>query len=99
MKNPVAASEESLERGKLFFSSQCTMCHGHDGKGKGDLVSRLKLEPPDFTDKAMQEAWSDGALFYVLTEGHGRMPGQGDRFKDEVKWDLINYVRSFLQKG
>ena len=93
--NPVEATEDSVARGELLFASQCTMCHGKDGKGTGDLVERLKLPMPDFTDAEMQKQWTDGALFYVLTEGHGRMPSQGDRFQERTKWDLINFVRSF----
>ncbi len=94
VKNPVERTQTSIFRGKQMFSSQCTMCHGHDGKGTGDLVERLQLPMPDFTDPAMQKSFSDGALFYALTEGHGRMPAQHDRFSDETKWDMVNYVRS-----
>jgi mono/diheme cytochrome c family protein len=71
------------------------MCHGADGRGSGDLVERLDLEIPDFTNAEWQKLWSDGSLFYVVTKGHGDMPGQKDRFDDKIKWDLVNYVRTF----
>jgi mono/diheme cytochrome c family protein len=95
LKNPFATDAESVTRGEEIFSSQCTMCHGADGRGTGDLVERLQLKIPDFTDSKMQAKWTDGALFYVVTKGHGKMPGQEGRFDDKRNWDLVNCVRSF----
>ena len=96
--NPVLADEGSLERGGMLFSSQCTMCHGAAGDGTGSLVDRLKLEMPDFTNAKRQGQRTDGELFFILSEGHGRMPGQADRFLENTKWDLVNYVRQFARK-
>ena len=37
----------------------------------------------------------DGDLFYVLTNGHGDMPGEGeDRLSEKVRWNMILYLRS-----
>lgn len=93
-QNPVAASAESIDYGKLIFSSQCAMCHGKAGDGTGDLVARLKLTMPDLTDQEAMGKRTDGELFYILTKGCGRMPAQEERLKDKVKWDLVNYVRT-----
>ncbi len=79
--NPYRADAASLEHGKMIFSSQCTMCHGADGAGTGDLVERLSLDMPDFTDSKWQSGWTDGSLFYVVSNGHGEMPGQAKRFR------------------
>lgn len=92
--NPVPRTPEAVERGKVYFSSQCAMCHGTDGSGKGDLVGRLKLELPDFRQSEFQKRWTDGELYYVITEGHGRMKGEGDRLPDDWKWDMIHFIRS-----
>jgi len=97
-QNPVPATTESIENGKLMFSSQCTMCHGKSGDGSGDLVARLKLEMPDLTDRGHMAGRTDGELFYTLTQGCQRMPGQKERLKDPVKWDLVNYVRTLAAK-
>lgn len=93
--NPFAKDPESAGRGKMIFSSQCTMCHGADGRGTGDLVERLSLVIPDFTNGDWHKQWTDGALFYVVSKGHGDMPGQKDRFDEKRKWDLVSYVRTF----
>lgn len=94
-ENPVEATQDSIDYGKLIFASQCTMCHGIDGDGTGDVVERFNLIMPDLTDAAAMKKWTDGGLFYILTNGHDRMPAQNERLKQQVKWDLINYVRTF----
>ena len=93
-KNPYQGDARSTESGKQLFQTQCTMCHGTRGDGKGDLVGRLRLKIPDFTDPAVQKRRTDGELFYILTSGHGEMPGEGARFSVEWRWDLVNYIRT-----
>jgi len=97
-KNPLPPSPEVLERGQRIFASQCTMCHGSLGDGKGDLVDRLGLSVPDFTRPEVQAKRTDGELFYILGKGHGSMPGQEKRLKEEERWTLIHYLRS-LQRS
>jgi mono/diheme cytochrome c family protein len=94
LKNPHEATPQSISNGKQIYSSQCVMCHGTSGDGKGDLAERFKYKMPDFTNSEAQGAWTDGALFYVLTHGHGKMSGEGERLEAETRWDLVNYVRS-----
>lgn len=94
-QNPVKNDPESTRHGEELYVTQCAMCHGASGDGKGDLVDRLNLKVPDFTDPAVQKQRTDGELFYILTFGHGDMPGEGERLPEEWKWDLVNYIRSF----
>lgn len=93
VRNPQPSSPESLEHGQLIYGSQCSRCHGTSGDGKGRLVERLKLQISDFREPATQAARTDGELFFILTEGHGKMSGQGARLDVETRWDLVNYVR------
>jgi mono/diheme cytochrome c family protein len=99
IKNPVRPTPKSLEDGQLIYSSQCAMCHGSAGDGRGELVERFGYEMPDFTDAEFQSQRTDGELFYVLTHGHGKMRGQGGRLDDKTRWNLVNYVRSFRPKS
>jgi len=94
VKNPREATPQSIAGGKQIFSSQCAMCHGATGDGKGALASRFNYNMPDFTSAEAQSNWTDGELFYVLTNGHGKMKGEGDRLGPEIRWDLVNYVRT-----
>ncbi len=89
-RNPFEPTPESLARGKRLFSSQCTMCHGSTGAGDGDLAQRFEIPLPDFSKRSNR---TDGELFYILTNGHGKMPAEGERLPAEWRWDMINFVR------
>jgi len=98
-KNPVAATAESVAFGKRLYASQCAMCHGEAGDGKGDLAEEMNLKMPEFTDAKKMKERTDGALFYMLTEGHieAHMPAQGRRLREEQRWHLVNYIRSLAK--
>jgi len=95
--DPRPYTAEIQASGERTFRLMCTPCHGADGTGSGQLSQGLRLAMPDFTDAPWQAQWSDGQLFFVLTQGHESMPGQDARLTDEQKWDLIHYVRSFAR--
>lgn len=97
VKNPQEATPQSVASGKQIYSSQCVMCHAETGDGKGALAARFKYQMPDFTSSEFQSDWTDGALFYVLTEGHGKMTGEGERLPDGTRWNLVNYVRTLAK--
>jgi len=93
-KNPVPSSPESAEAGRRLYRSQCAFCHGEKGDGRGEFAQELKLTVPDFTSADEQKKRTDGEFFYIITEGHNRMPGQKARLRPEQKWHLINFIRS-----
>jgi cytochrome c len=95
-KNPVPNVPEALESGKSLFQSQCTMCHGAKGDGRGDIAVRQKWTMPDFTDPKVQARRTDGELFYILSHGHGDMPAE-KRLADQNKWEIILYIRSLAR--
>jgi mono/diheme cytochrome c family protein len=97
-KNPVKPTEESIESGKRFYKTQCAMCHGDNGDGKGELGVELKMDLRDWTDPATLKTVSDGALFYILTKGNEKMPGQEGRMKAEQQWNVVNFIRSVAKK-
>ena len=96
--NPVKATPASLAAGKKTYGYDCAMCHGKDGDGKGDLATDMKLKMLDYTDPAALKDMTDGELFYIIKNGKGDMPGEGDRAKSEETWSLVNYLRSFAKK-
>jgi mono/diheme cytochrome c family protein len=96
--NPVKPDAASIADGKHLFSSQCVMCHGKDGDGKGDLAQDMQLKMPDYRDPAALKDRTDGELFYIITNGKGDMPSEGDRLAVNQRWNLINYIRSLASK-
>jgi mono/diheme cytochrome c family protein len=96
--NPVKPTPEGTAHAKKMYGYDCAMCHGANGNGKGDLVADMKLTLKDFTDPATLKDMSDGELFYIIKNGKGQMPPEGDRGKDEDIWNMVVLVRSFAKK-
>jgi mono/diheme cytochrome c family protein len=94
--NPVKSTPESIAEGKKIYGYDCAQCHGAAGDGKTEVGKDLKAA--DLTDPATLKDRTDGAIFYILKNGHGNMPREGDRVKPEQLWDLVNYVRSLARK-
>lgn len=92
-QNPIPNVPEAIEAGRTLFSSQCAMCHGVKGNGKGDLAVRLKLTIPNLADAKLQRTRTDGELFYLISKGHGEMPAE-QRLPDQNKWEMILYIRT-----
>jgi mono/diheme cytochrome c family protein len=95
--NPVKPTAASIAEGKNLFSTQCVMCHGAAGDGKGDLAVELKMKLRDYRDPAALKGFTDGELRYVLVKGKGQMPGQEGRMKEAQLWNLVNYMRSLAR--
>jgi mono/diheme cytochrome c family protein len=97
--NPVKSSPEGIASVTKLFGYHCAMCHGKDGDGKGDLAVSMKLDLHDWRDASTISKMTDGELFYIITNGKGKMTGgEGDRTKEDVRWNLVNLVRSFGKK-
>ena len=98
-KNPVKPTPEGVASVKKLYGYHCAMCHGTTGDGKGDLAAQMKLVLNDWQDANTIAKMTDGELYYIITNGRGKMVGgEGDRTKEEVRWNLVNLVRSFGKK-
>jgi len=97
--NPVKPTAESIAAGKKWYGYDCAMCHGKDGDGKGDMAADMKVKLADFTDPAALKDRTDGEIFYIIKNGKGQMPAEGDRLKANELWNLVNYVRSLAKKA
>lgn len=98
-KNPIAPTPEGLAEARKLFGYNCAMCHGKSGDGKGDLAADMKLELRDWRDAASLEKVTDGELFWIVSNGKGKMPGEGDRTPEKTRWNFVNLVRSFAKKS
>lgn len=99
-RNPVKPTAEGLSEARKLYGFHCAMCHGKNGDGKGELAEQMKLDLSDWRNPDALSKYTDGALFYIITNGRGKMVGgEGDRTKAEIRWNLVNLVRSFAKKG
>lgn len=96
-KNPVAADDKSINIGKAAYLQECRACHGDSGKGDGPSAKDLGKTPGDLSKPAMWDQ-SDGALFWKITEGRKPMPSYAQRFSDDERWSIVNYIRTLAQK-
>jgi mono/diheme cytochrome c family protein len=98
MVNPVTATSESQAKAKKVYGYDCALCHGVTGNGKGDMVETLNLKLKDLTDPSALSGMTDGELFYIIKNGKGQMPAEGDRAKTDDLWNMVILVRSFAKK-
>ncbi len=98
-QNPVKPTPEGLAEAKRLYGYHCAMCHGDNGDGKGDLAIQMKLDLKDWRNPDSIAKMTDGELYYIITNGRGKMTGgEGDRTKESTRWNLVNLVRSFGNK-
>ena len=101
--NPVAASQDSINRGKEHFDTACALCHGPAGRGDGPFSGFLVRYPPAnlVREDANARQISDGAIFLVITNGvPERMPALIENLPTaEMRWDVVNYVRYLQQQS
>ncbi len=97
-KNPIKFTEVSVQRGKKIFGTQCALCHGQNGDGKGELAADMKLTLPDFSKADTFKDRTDGELFAIIGVGREPMPGQAGRMTDPQRWNLVNYLRAMSGK-
>jgi mono/diheme cytochrome c family protein len=106
-RNPVAATAESIEKGKRVYDVNCALCHGALAQGAvkagtpmSIIEEQRKQQPPDLTDDRWDHGSSDGDIFAVTKRGvpATMMPGYDGRIADEEIWSVVNYLRSLVPR-
>jgi mono/diheme cytochrome c family protein len=98
MINPVRPTTEGMAHARKMYGYDCVMCHGANGNGQGELAVQLKMDLKDWTNPATLQGRTDGELFYIIKNGQGQMPAEGDRAKTDDLWNMVVIVRSFSKK-
>jgi mono/diheme cytochrome c family protein len=96
MKNPVKGDAAATQLGKKTYTSQCVICHGDKGKGDGVASAGLAKPPANHTSAAIQKL-SDGALYWMITNGNNPMPAYAAKLSEAQRWQLVNYIRTLAQ--
>jgi len=95
LKNPLAATPENIEAGKLQYERFCQHCHGEGGKGDG-LVAKAYKGVPVYSSDALKDV-NDGHIYHVITHCKARMWPHGSQISSENRWKIVLYVHE-LQK-
>lgn len=101
-KNPVAATPESIAKGKELYlertKGNCIFCHGESGAGNEANRGVLRRKPADLTNKERMTSMSDGELYWKITKGiFGIMPAGERRLSEEERWQVVNYVKTLAK--
>jgi mono/diheme cytochrome c family protein len=103
LKNPVAATPESLAAGKKAYDANCASCHGNKAQGAeraGVIISIIQemggKQAPDLTDDKWDHGSTDGEMFTVIKKGvpPTMMAGWDGRILDTEIWSIVNYLRA-----
>ena len=99
VKNPTAATPESVAAGKQIYTQKCASCHGTNGEGGpgNDLIPAA----PSLVDEKWDHGSTDGEIFDVIKNGvlpELNMVPWSDTLKDPDIWNVVNYVRSIAKK-
>jgi mono/diheme cytochrome c family protein len=102
-KNPVAASPESVAKGKELYlegtKGNCIFCHGETGSGNEANRPKLRRKPADLSNKERMSSMTDGEVFWKISNGiTGIMPAGEKRMSEEERWQVVNYVRTLAKE-
>ena len=102
----MAPSPELLELGKATYERKCVVCHGPEGRGKGEASYLLFPKPRDFVTAKYRivSTWdgvpTDEDLYRTISRG---MPGSAmppwEHLSEETRWGLVHYVKSFARRS
>jgi mono/diheme cytochrome c family protein len=96
VKNPVAPTPNSINKGRQAFMKACRHCHGPKGLGDGPLAPK-NPSPADLTDAEWKYGSSDGEIFAIISNGVGgdsEMKGVRSEMTATDMWNIVNFLRS-----
>lgn len=96
-RNPFSDTDSAIAAGQPLFVTNCSTCHGPEGKGDGASGLALPKRPQDLTSDDVLNM-SDGQIFLVLKNGKMRdgsmtMPPIR-RLSNDQMWQIIAYART-----
>lgn len=96
--NPVANDQRSVDRGRISYQINCSVCHGPLGMGNGAAVKYGVYPPAVGPNSPAANLRSDGYIFGVIRNGRGLMPPY-NRIEEAERWDIVNYLRALQGKS
>jgi mono/diheme cytochrome c family protein len=90
--NPIPADARSLLNGRKYYTINCAVCHGYEGKGDGAVVAKGFPPIPLVGAASPAPGRTDGYIWGMIRNGRGLMPSY-NRIEELDRWDVVNYVR------
>ena len=89
-----ASAAGAADTGKSLFDSNCTVCHGEDGRGS---ATGKALNAPDLHSSAVQKL-TNAQIAAQIENGKGNMPPFKSTLNSAQVKLLVAYVRTFGKK-
>lgn len=96
LTNPMKGNAEATAEGKKIYTLYCVPCHGSKGRGDGIAAPGLSKPPADHTSDFVQNQ-TDGALFWIISEGNNPMPTYKTTLTETQRWQLVNFIRTLAK--
>lgn len=98
LRNPLPATQATVDAGKHWYNTFCVNCHGADGKGVGSITD-VYMPAPNLT-VADYEKRGDGFFFHRITFGaQAIMPPYGHAITPTERWQIVHYLRVLQKNG
>lgn len=95
LTNPYADSDVALKEGKALYLRFCEHCHGEKGMGDG-LVGEVYKGVTAYNSATVKDKQA-GHIYWVITNGKGRMGAHASQLSVDERWKIVTYVQT-LQK-
>jgi len=100
IQNPVAATPESIARGKHEYETYCAVCHGQDGMAaqspENPVAVKLGANGAAPFPLVATPGYTDGMIYTKIRYGKPLMPGY-PQIAAEDRWHIINYLRTLFK--
>ena len=89
-------TKPSIARGAAVYAQNCTRCHGATGNADGEMVSKITVPVPAFTNPDFAFNTTPQRWFGIITAGNldRFMPPWGDTLSESDRWHVIAYLYS-----
>ncbi|GAB4419356.1 MAG: cytochrome c [Bacteroidia bacterium] len=92
-----SCNNASFQRGKKLYAIHCTMCHGANGDGQGNLVTAgVYAGVPSYASRAYL---TEGQMYHSITYGKGIMGSYASALTPKERWEVICYINEWVKQG
>ncbi len=89
--SPLDSTQINLVKGKELFDIYCSICHGINGNGQGELVKREKILGIPSYDDAGRNIMA-GGIYHTIYYGKNAMGSHANQINEEERWQIVSYV-------
>lgn len=95
---PWKENAEVAQYGLKVYSTNCSVCHGNDGKGDGPGGAALNPKPRDLVAGQWKASGDSIGLFDTITHGlKGTQMVAFGHLKVQDRWALVQYIHSITK--